>query len=152
MMMKPRSLCLLVVALASGFLITHEFARRLEAGGTLGAFEMGGLNGDSLGSFLTATYGFAMTIIGVGLGGVYRRLLALKNQGVEQALLRETLSFVAGSVDFQLGVVGAPVIFGLIWQGLGEASVAGLTIIALQNGFSANAIIAQVAIGSAADE
>ena len=47
------------------------------------------------------------------------------------------------SVDFYIGLVGAPIVYGLLWQSLVDISLAGLSIIALQNGFTSHAVLDQ---------
>jgi len=94
--------------------------------------------------FASGSYGFAMTLLGVLLGAIYRRLILLQKRNVETVNFRPFLSSVLRSPDFLIGLVGAPIVFGLIWQALGATSLPAYTVIALQNGFAANALIAQL--------
>jgi hypothetical protein len=131
------------VVVLIGFAITAWFVARSDVPGASGAFQSAGGHGWK-GTALTAAYGFAVTLLGVALGAAYRRLIKLRASGVEKIAPRELLGDVLTSVDFQIGLVGAPVVFGLLWQALSDISLAGLSVIALQNGFASHAILEQI--------
>jgi hypothetical protein len=48
------------------------------------------------------------------------------------------------SIDLWMGLFGAPIVYALLWKSLEGGSVAGLTVIALQNGFCCTVIIANL--------
>jgi hypothetical protein len=142
MMRLQRVISLGVVALI-GVGITVWFVSRSNVPGVSGAFTSG--NETSwMAIALAAAYGFVITVVGVGLGALYRRLVKLRAAGVESIKPGELLRSILPSVDFQIGLVGAPVIYGLLWQSLSDISLAGLTIIALQNGFASHAVLDQI--------
>ncbi len=132
----------LVAVLITGFLITFWFAGRVHTPSASGAFQSNG-GSRPLSVALSAGYGFAMTLFGVLLGATYRRLIKLRSDGVDAISPLRLLKTVFASVDFQIGLVGAPIIYGLLWQSLADVSLVGLTVIALQNGFTAHAILDQ---------
>lgn len=140
--MRRMWLGFLLPALVIGFGITFFFVSRSDVPGASGAFEGTSAKGWQL-LALTAGYGFLVTIVGVILGAIYRRLIKLRNAGTETVKLPSLLGDVFSSVDFLIGIVGAPIVYGLLWQSLADISIAGLTIIALQNGFASHAILDQ---------
>ena len=136
----------LIVVVLLGFAITAWFVTRSDVPGASGAFQSAG--GHSWqGTALTAAYGFAVTLVGVALGAAYRRLIRLRSSGVDRVAPRHLVGDVLTSVDFQIGLVGAPIVFGLLWQSLSDISLAGLTVIALQNGFASHAVLEQIVGG-----
>lgn len=140
-MNRSKTLSLLVV-LAVGFSITLWFAARVHTPSASGAFQSNG-ESSALSTTLTACYGFAVTLFGVLLGAIYRRLVKLRGEGVEAIGPLAMVKTVLVSIDFQIGIVGAPIIYGLLWQSLADVSLVGLSVIALQNGFTAHAILDQ---------
>lgn len=136
-------------AAAIGFAVSWYFVSRTEAGTVFGAFEGPDGSRTPSGTALAAAYGFGVTLLGAALGATYRHLVALRAKGVERARPRNVVKAVWGSVDFLMALVGAPLVFALIWQSLGDTTLAGLTVIALQNGFACNAIAATVVPGKA---
>lgn len=94
-------------------------------------------------ALFTAGYGFCLTLIGVAPGATYRRLITLRSAGVDKISFGKLIADVFCSVDFYVGIVGAPIVYGLLWQSLNDISLAGLSIIALQNGFTSHAILDQ---------
>ena len=134
----------LVMAVLAGLAITVFFVARSQIPTVRGAFEVG-TNGRSwFVTVLTAGYGFAMTLLGVFIGAAYRRLIELRSTGEDRARLRQVAAAVWGSIDFQIGLVGSPLIFGLLWQSIDDISLAGITVIALQNGFTSHAVLDRV--------
>lgn len=132
----------LFVAAVLGFGITFFFVARSDVPGASGAFESTSAKGWQLVA-LTAGYGFLVTLFGVALGAIYRRLIKLRSEGIESVKLGSLFREAFTSVDFLIGIVGAPIVYGLLWQSLADISIAGLTIIALQNGFASHAILDQ---------
>lgn len=140
--MSRRKTLTLVAVLAVGFAITLWFAARVNTPSASGAFQSSG-EASPLSTALSAGYGFAITLFGVLLGAAYRRLVKLRGEGVETIGALTMIKTVLTSVDFQIGIVGAPIIYGLLWQSLADVSLVGLTVIALQNGFASHAILDQ---------
>jgi hypothetical protein len=66
-----------------------------------------------------------------------------RTAGVDKVGARPLLRDVFSSVDFYIGLVGAPIVYGLLWRSLADISLAGLSVIALQNGFTSHAILDQ---------
>lgn len=145
--MKTKAVMGLTIALGIGFAITIVFVAITKHGSVFGVFEGDKSARDLLGMFGAGLYAFSITLVGVALGAVYRRLIQLKKDGVTRIQYLELIVHVATSVDFCIGLVAAPVVFGMLWQSMVETTLPGLTIIALQNGFAANAIVAQLAAG-----
>jgi hypothetical protein len=129
-------------AVLIGLAITTWFVSRSQVPGASGAFESV-TTARWTSTLLTATYGFCLTLIGVALGSTYRRLIKLRAAGTDKIAILRLLGDVFTSVDFYIGLVGAPIVYGLLWQSLSDISLAGLTIIALQNGFTSHAILDQ---------
>ena len=144
-MKKWWALSLLAVLIA-GFMITLWFAGRVHTPSASGAFQSADGRSSPSSIALAAGYGFAMTLFGVLLGAAYRRLIKLRADSVDATNLLSLLKSVVASVDFQIGLVGAPIIYGFLWQSLADVSLAGLTVIALQNGFASHAILEQFAM------
>jgi hypothetical protein len=141
--MKPLRLLTLAAAVLVGLAITAWFVHRNEIPSASGAFQSAGA-GSWQTVALTAAYGFAVTLVGVALGATYRRLVRLRASGVDAISPGKLIAAVVSSVDFQIGLVGAPVVYGLLWQSISDIHIAGLTIIALQNGFTSHAILDQL--------
>ncbi|OMP80126.1 hypothetical protein BW716_06435 [[Flexibacter] sp. ATCC 35208] len=96
-------------------------------------------------NLLFAIYGFTVTLIGVFLGSTYRALQALREKGITRIPnLKEFFIGLLCSVDLWIGIVSAPIVFALIWQSLATVNIAGLTVVALQNGFCCTLIIANL--------
>ena len=144
--MKFLKVTLYATAVPLGLAITIWFVSRSDLPGGSGAFQSA-TNSKWASTLLTAAYGFGLTLTGVALGAIYRRLIKLRTAGVEKIGIGQLLSDVLGSVDFYIGLVGAPIVYGLLWQSLADISFAGLTIIALQNGFTSHAILDQFVSG-----
>jgi len=136
----------LIVAVLIGLAITAWFVHRRDIPGASGAFQSGGA-GDWMSLALTAGYGFVVTLVGVALGAAYRRLVKLGAAGTDRVKPVQLASDVINSVDFQIGLVGAPIVYGLLWQSISDIHLAGLTVIALQNGFTSHAILDQFVTG-----
>ena len=131
-----------VAAAIAGLAITFWFVSRSEVPGASGAFQSAAAPKWTI-TLLTAGYGFCLTLIGVALGATYRRLIKLRSAGVDKIPFGKLIADVFSSVDFYIGLVGAPIVYGLLWQSLIDISLAGLSIIALQNGFTSHAILDQ---------
>lgn len=136
----------LTAVVVIGFTITAWFVHRRDIPGASGAFQSGGA-GDWMSFALTAGYGFVVTLVGVALGAAYRRLVKLGTSGTDRIKPLQLASDVINSVDFQIGLVGAPIVYGLLWQSISDIHLSGLTIIALQNGFTSHAILDQFVTG-----
>jgi hypothetical protein len=87
-------------------------------------------------------YGYAVTLAGVVLGSAYRELQARKQRG-EMSLtsLRDFVGAVFLSLDFWMSLCGSPLVYALIWKSMDGGNIAGLSTIALQNGFCCTVII-----------
>jgi hypothetical protein len=85
-----------------------------------------------------------MTLIGVFIGAAYRRLIEMRGKGVATVKFHRLATEVLRSIDFHIGLIGSPLIFGLIWQAIDDISIAGITVIALQNGFASHAVLERV--------
>lgn len=133
----------LVLVIITGLMITIFFVVRSSVPTVQGAFGVPGVSSWVV-TVSTAVYGFLMTLIGVFVGAAYRRLIELRSKGVSSVRLRSIAKQTLRSIDFHIGLVGSPIVFGLIWQAIGDISVAGITIIALQNGFASHAVLERV--------
>ncbi len=95
---------------------------------------------------------FSATIAGVALGSAYRQLRALQVSG--QRLIEEPRVFVKEmfrSVDMWLGLAGAPIVYALLLQSTGGMTLAGLLVIALENGFCCLVIVNSFVSGHAGE-
>jgi len=133
----------LVLVIVLGLLISAFFISQSRVPTVQGAFEIAGEK-SWLGTVGSVVYGFFMTLVGVFIGAAYRRLVELRGKGITSVRLPAVASDVVRSIDFHIGLVGSPLVFGLIWQSIGDISVAGITMIALQNGFTSHAVLARV--------
>jgi hypothetical protein len=140
--MKVLRYASLAAAALVGLGITYWFVSRSQVPGASGAFQSATTQ-KWTSTLLTAGYGFCLTLIGVALGATYRRLIKLRSAGVDKISFGKLIGDVCTSVDFYIGLVGAPIVYGLLWQSLVDISLAGLSIIALQNGFTSHAILDQ---------
>jgi hypothetical protein len=138
---------ILIAAIIFGCIVSI-FAAHLVTSGSGFIPRSGGGGETTLGKALTGIYGFTMLMVGVALGGIYRRLVDIKKQGVAQVQRRQLFSELGGSTDFLIGVVTSPVMFGMLWQTLGDISIGALTLVALQNGFAAHAASDQLVSGA----
>ncbi len=90
-------------------------------------------------------YGYIVTLVGVVLGSAYRELQARKQRG-ETSIngFRSFLGSVFLSLDFWMSLCGSPLVYALIWKSMEGGNLAGLTTIALQNGFCCTVIISSL--------
>ena len=143
--MKSLWLLRLVLVIVAGLLITTFFVSQSRVPTVQGAFEVAKTTDTNwLSTISSAAYGFVMTLVGVFIGATYRRLIELRGKGTTSARLSLVFKDVLRSIDFHIGLVGSPLVFGLIWQAIGDISVAGITVIALQNGFTSHAVLERV--------
>ena len=143
-MTKWISFVVTALAFVAGLAITYYL---LDAGGKPSVQGALGINESSaLESALLASLAFVVTVVGVLIGSIYRRLLALQREGQRRAHLGAVFVDVARSIDLQLGLVGSPVVFGLLWQAIADISLPGMLIVALQNGFCCHAILQQTLV------
>jgi hypothetical protein len=70
--------------------------------------------------------------------------IELRSTGATSVRLPRLAAEVLRSIDFHIGLVGSPLVFGLLWQSIADISVAGITVIALQNGFASHAVLERV--------
>lgn len=139
--MNLRNITFFAAALAS-FAIIYFFVNRSSQPSVSGAF---GVDPDTtFGTLLTALVAFLATLLGVFLGAVYRRLVKMQEAGRRTVLYRVLFRDVLRSIDFQIGLFGAPVVFGLLWQAISGLSIEAMLVIALQNGFASHAILKEV--------
>ena len=93
-------------------------------------------------------YGYAMTIAGVVLGSAYRYLEGLRSAGVREVPgVRALTGAVFRSVEFWLGMCGSPLVYALLLRATDGGSNAGLTAIAIENGFFCTLIVERLAAG-----
>jgi hypothetical protein len=82
------------------------------------------------------TVGYLATVSGVVLGSLYRQLRQLREAGTpEVENPREFLSRAARSVDLWMGLCGSPIVFLLLARANEAMSLAGMVVVALENGF-----------------
>jgi hypothetical protein len=87
-------------------------------------------------------YGYMITLVGVVLGSIYRELQTRKQRGdTSITSLRSLLASVFLSLDFWMSLCGSPLVYALIWKSMEGGNLAGLSTIALQNGFCCTVII-----------
>lgn len=87
-------------------------------------------------------YGYLITLIGVVLGSAYRELQARKEQGKTQIdSVAQFARSVFLSLDFWMSLCGSPIVYALLWKSLEGGNVAGLSVIALQNGFCCTMVV-----------
>ena len=94
-----------------------------------GAFEV-----DRTGRVVLYVYGYVLTLASAYLGSAYRRLVTLRAQHkkrIPKGFWRDT----ARSIEFGISICGSPVAFGLVMQTADGISLAGFTVVAIQNGF-----------------
>jgi hypothetical protein len=87
-------------------------------------------------------YGYLVTLVGVILGSAYRELQAHKERGDPQ--IRSFSLFAKSvflSVDFWMRSCRSPIVYALLWKSLDGGNVAGLSVIALQNGFCCTMVV-----------
>ena len=137
--MKKLWLLRLVLVIVIGLLITAYFISQSRVPTVQGAFEAAG-KWSWLGTVASAAYGYLMTLIGVFIGAAYRRLIELRSKGTTSVRLRVVMAEVLRSIDFHIGLVGSPLVFGLLWQAISDISVAGITVI----GFTLHAVLERV--------
>jgi hypothetical protein len=90
----------------------------------------------------TVLYGYLVTLVGVVLGSAYRELQARKERGETQiANVPSFAKSVLLSIDFWTSLCGSPIVYALLWKSLQGGNMAGLTVIALQNGFCCTMVI-----------
>jgi hypothetical protein len=90
-------------------------------------------------------YGYAITLLGVVLGSAYRELQARKQRGETRITsLRDFAGAVFLSLDFWMSLCGSPLVYALIWKSMSGGNIAGLSTIALQNGFCCTVIISSL--------
>jgi hypothetical protein len=86
-------------------------------------------------------YGYAITLLGVTLGSAYRNLQERRQTG--EKTIGSVGSFIRNvfmSIDFWLGLCASPLVYALLLRATEGGSTAGLTTIALQNGFCCTVI------------
>lgn len=95
---------------------------------------------------LTAVVGFLITLVGVVLGATYRVLSSMKEGEGRRSIGRFSVFFrrVFHSIDLWMSLAAAPIVYGLILQSILAMSLAGLTIVALQNGFFCLALVSSL--------
>lgn len=142
-MTKDRSGWLVLLCGVVGLGVTIWFASRTQPGTVFGAFEGADHSRHTLGTVGAGIYGFFFTLLGATLGVIYRRLIELRKADRKTIRIAEILSYLAGSIDYKVALVGAPIVFGLIWRTLSETPLEVYTIVALENGFVSNAVISQ---------
>lgn len=90
-------------------------------------------------------YGYVVTFVGVVIGSAYRELQARKQRGLTRIeSVGEFVKSVFMSLDFWMSLCGSPLVYALLWRSADGGNVAGLTTIALQNGFCCTVIISSL--------
>jgi hypothetical protein len=112
--MKSFKLASSTAAVLIGLAITVWFVSRSQIPTASGAFQSATIS-KWTSTLLTAAYGFCLTLTGVALGATYRRLIKLRAAGVDKIGIWQLLADVFTSVDFYIGLVGAPIVYGLLW-------------------------------------
>jgi hypothetical protein len=98
--------------------------------------------------YLTIAFGYCVTLAGVFLGSAYRELQRRRASGSTTISgVLEFLKSVTSSIDFWLGLCGSPLVYALILQGVDSNNMAGLVVIALQNGFTCTVAIDAISKG-----
>ena len=92
-------------------------------------------------------YGFLITLVGVFLGSGYRELQRQKESGKTNIVISEFFRNIFTSIDLWMGLFGAPIVYALLWKSIGDSSIAGLSVIALQNGFCCTLIASNLING-----
>lgn len=95
---------------------------------------------------LRLVFGYLMTIVGVVLGTAYRNLQSLRDRG--QSEISGVGLFVRSvflSIEFWLGLCGSPLVYALLVRSTEGGGLAGLTAVAIQNGFFCTVIVAGLA-------
>lgn|SRR6185295_9559057 len=91
-------------------------------------------------------FGYLMTLLGVLLGTAYRSLQRLRDAGIREIpSLRQLSHSVFWSIEFWLGICGSPLVYALLVRSTEGGGLAGLTTIAIQNGFFCTVIVAGLA-------
>lgn len=91
-------------------------------------------------------FGYLMTLLGVLLGTAYRRLQHLRDAGIKEIpSFRRFSRSIFLSIEFWLGICGSPLVYALLVRSTEGGGLAGLTTIAIQNGFFCTVIIAGLA-------
>lgn len=132
-----------LAALVLGLGILYYFSVAQSGTSAKGAFEIPGAP-DYISTLLLALAGFLALIAGVALGVIYRILLARKASGEKKSSWRGLIAETWSSIDFQIGVVGSPLVFGVLWQGIAGLGLAQFLFIALQNGFAVHAVLGRI--------
>lgn len=86
-------------------------------------------------------YGFVLTLVGVLLGSIYRALQKRLTFSDTIGDVKEFSKYVFSSIDLWMGLCGAPLVYAMLWKSLDGGGIAGLTVVALQNGFCCSVII-----------
>jgi len=87
-------------------------------------------------------YGYLVTLVGVVLGAAYRNLQIRREAGEhEVGGVGQFLRTVFLSLDFWMGVCGSPLVYALLMRATEGGSMAGLTAIAIENGFFCTIVI-----------
>jgi hypothetical protein len=85
---------------------------------------------------LRIAVGYLATVTGVILGSLYRQLRQLRETGVSEiASVREFLLRAGRSVDLWMGLCSSPIVFLLLARANEGMSLAGMVVVALENGF-----------------
>jgi hypothetical protein len=77
---------------------------------------------------------FSATLAGVVLGSMYRQLRQLQEAGATN-IDRTFFSRAVTSIDMWLGFVSSPIVFALLLKSTAEMNLAGVIVVALENGF-----------------
>ncbi len=93
-------------------------------------------------------YGFLVTLVGVFFGSAFHELKRLKEGG--QSHIKPLKFFVGllSSIEIWMGFCASPIVYALLMKNLGGGSDAGLTVIALENGFCCTLIASKVLGGT----
>lgn len=126
-----------------GAAIFYYFAVQKSDSGIQGAFEIPGTPA-YVSTILMVLSGFMIMVVGVALGALYRLLIQMKSTGQQSSAWSVIIKQAFHSLDFQIGLVGSPIVFGLLWQGISDLGMAQFLVIALQNGFTVHAVLGRI--------
>jgi hypothetical protein len=117
-----------LLAIVVGYIVYSLMAPRSHS---FGFFE-GTENSQTIRFMIT----FLATVVGVLLGSIYRELKLLQGMGIAKIpSLNTFFSGIGRSTDLWIGLAGSPIVYSLILQSTDGMSLAGLIVVALQNGF-----------------
>lgn len=99
----------------------------------------------AIGVLFHVVYGYAMTVLGVGLGSAYRALERMRESGLSTITNFGIFARqVYHSIDFWMALFASPIVYAALWKTISVNDLAALTIFPLENGFVCLAIISSL--------